>query len=218
MNPKVIIYLLFSLFVLIVSWEEQSAQAVASLHDEINKEDAIRLRILANSDSIEDQALKRDIRDRVNEAITEWVTGIQDLEEAKTTIVENLPHIEQIVADELSRLQKDQPYKVEFSEAEFPTKLYGDLVYPAGMYRAVVITIGEGKGENWWCVLFPPLCFLDMSNERTVEANEPLLDEEEAEDEAEDEVEEDDIEVSFFVVELITNLLDRISFSEDKNL
>lgn len=201
MKPNVIIYLLFSLFVLVVSWEEHHAQAIADFHDEINKEDAVRLRILANSDSIEDQALKRKVRDSVNKAITKMVTGIQDLDEAKTMITENLPQIEQIVADELERQSVDQSFNVRFSQAEFPTKLYGDIVYPAGVYNAVVITIGEGKGENWWCVLFPPLCFLDIENSEVVEAD---AGQSEVESEQEEEV-----EVKFFVVELLSNLVDR---------
>ena len=208
MKPKVIIYLLFSLFVLLVSWEEQSAVAVASLHQEVSKEDAIRLRILANSDAIGDQALKRDIRDQVNAAITTWVTDISNLEEAKTTIKENIPLIEEIVAAELKKLELDQTYEVRFSEVQFPTKLYGNLVYPAGLYDAVVITLGEGKGENWWCVLFPPLCFLDMANGEAVESSTTSTTNVETEA-------SDEIEVSFFVVELFENLIERIFSSEE---
>ena len=58
----------------------------------------------------------------------------------------------------------NQSVKVEFGVVEFPTKLYGEFLYPAGEYEAILITLGEGKGANWWCVLFPPLCFLDFSN------------------------------------------------------
>ncbi|NEU30417.1 stage II sporulation protein R [bacterium LRH843] len=205
MKPNVIMYLLFSLFVLLVSWEEQSTLAVASLHQDVSKEEAIRLRILANSDSVSDQALKRDIRDKVNVAITEWVTGIQSLEEAKVVIAGNIPAIEEIVANELTQYGVNQSFDVRFSEVQFPTKLYGNLVYPAGIYDAVLITLGEGKGENWWCVLFPPLCFLDMSSGEAVPADES----------AQDEESDDQVEVSFFLVELFSKLMERIFSSEN---
>ncbi|MDT8860447.1 stage II sporulation protein R [Alkalihalobacillus sp. MEB130] len=207
MKPNVVIYLLFSLFVLIMNWESQNAVAVASLHNEVSQEEAVRLRILANSDSVRDQALKRDIRDEVNAAITEMVLGVNDLEEGKAMIEGNLAKIEDIVEAELAKMGMDQTYEVSFSEVEFPTKLYGNIVYPAGLYDAVLITLGEGKGENWWCVLFPPLCFLDMANGDAVAA-----DAEVEEEVVEEDVEE--VEVAFFVVEIFSKIKDRIFSSE----
>lgn len=197
MNNKVIIYLLFSLFVLVISWEGQQQLAVAELHEDVSQEEAIRLRILANSDAIKDQWLKREIRDEVNASITNWVQDVDGLEEAKQVIQANLPEIEAIVEKQLTNIGLDQKYTVEFNEVEFPTKLYGNLVYPAGSYDAVLITLGEGKGENWWCVLFPPLCFLDFSNGDAVDV-----------EEVEEEEEEDEIIVTFFVVEFFSDTLD----------
>ncbi|WP_062052033.1 stage II sporulation protein R [Bacillus sp. JCM 19034] len=204
MKPHVVIYLLFSLFVIVVNWEAQHNLAVAEFHQEVNEEEAIRLRILANSDSIADQALKRDIRDRVNEVITEWVLDIDDMEQAKATIQANLAVIEAIVEEELERYGLDQSYDVEFNAVDFPTKLYGHLVYPAGTYDAVLITLGEGKGENWWCVLFPPLCFLDMANGDAVEeTTDDSIQNEEGEL-------EDEIEVSFFFVDWFSGLFENL--------
>ncbi|WP_100405727.1 stage II sporulation protein R [Bacillus solitudinis] len=206
MKSNVIIYLLFSFFVLLVSWESQNAQAVATLHQEVSQDDAIRLRILANSDSIKDQVLKREIRDEVNKAITKWVTDIADLEEAKVTIKNNLPRIETIVQEELAKQGLSQSFTVSFEDVQFPTKIYGNIVYPAGSYQAVLITLGEGNGENWWCVLFPPLCFLDMANGEAVEAEEVA--DEEPQQLATEQGEE--VEVKFFVVEFFSSLIDRI--------
>lgn len=199
MNRNVIIYLLFSLFVLLVSWEEQQVHSIASVHHEIGSKEAIRLRILANSDAIEDQIVKRAIRDRVNQAIAEWVQDVDRLEEAKATIIRHLPEIERIVHAELVKHETVYPYDVRFDKAAFPTKVYGDIVYPAGVYDAVVITIGAGLGKNWWCVLFPPLCFVDMSGDE--EAHE-LEEERQAH-------QEEEIHVSFFLVELLSSLLER---------
>lgn len=126
--------------------------------------DAIRLRILANSDSAEDQALKRLVRDEVNKEITKWVSELTSKEEAREVIQDGLPEIEKIAEKVVAEQNSDQDVKVEFGQVEFPTKLYGEFLYPAGKYEAILITLGEGTGANWWCVLFPPLCFLDFSN------------------------------------------------------
>ncbi|KGA97038.1 stage II sporulation protein R [Alkalihalobacillus alcalophilus ATCC 27647 = CGMCC 1.3604] len=213
MKPNVIIYLLFSLFVLIVSWEFQHSQAVADFHQEISEEEAIRLRILANSDGIQDQMVKRSIRDKVNEQITEWVVGIDDLDEAGQLIKENLSEVESIVEEELQKLGLNQDYTVEFEEVQFPTKIYGNIVYPAGWYNAVLITLGEGNGENWWCVLFPPLCFLDFENGEAVEPE--LTDEVASTDTSETEEEEEpedseEVKISFFIFDFFGNLFDRL--------
>ncbi|MBU8905870.1 stage II sporulation protein R [Desertibacillus haloalkaliphilus] len=201
MNNKVIIYLFFSLAVLMMNWEAQKSIAVAAFHQEVDQDDAIRLRILAHSDSVKDQYLKREIRDHVNEAITEWVTDIADLNEAKQVISERIPEVEEIVAAELDKLGLDQSYNVEFTDVQFPTKLYGNIVYPAGIYDAVLITLGDGNGENWWCVLFPPLCFLDFANGDAVEHQ--------SEDgEESEEYKDRDVEVSFFLVEIFSKIAD----------
>ncbi|KJE26424.1 stage II sporulation protein R [Geobacillus kaustophilus] len=157
---------------------DAGANAAVAIPDE-----AIRLRILANSDADEDQQLKRKVRDAVNAQINGWVAELTSFEEAKRVIRSHLPDIEQTVARVLRDEQSDQTYKVEFGPVHFPTKVYGNYVYPAGVYNAVLITLGEGKGANWWCVLFPPLCFLDFSNSdavmmaanrTTAETNEPV--------------------------------------------
>ena len=126
--------------------------------------DAIRLRILANSDREEDQSVKRLVRDDVNAEITKWVSTLTSKQEAKKVIQEGLPQLQQIAENVLIEENVNQSVKVEFGVVDFPTKLYGEFLYPAGEYEAILITLGEGKGANWWCVLFPPLCFLDFSN------------------------------------------------------
>jgi len=126
--------------------------------------DAIRLRILANSDSKSDQALKRLVRDEVNKAITVWVSDLTSKEEARKVLHTRLPEIQRIAEQVVRKQNSKQDVQVELGKVEFPTKLYGQFLYPAGQYEAVLITLGAGTGANWWCVLFPPLCFLDFSN------------------------------------------------------
>lgn len=158
-------------------------------------DDAIRLRILANSDDEADQQLKRQVRDHVNEKITKWVENIADIDEARALIQDRLPEIEAAVAEVLATENSTDDYEVEYDEnVTFPVKLYGDYLYPAGEYEAILITIGEGEGANWWCVLFPPLCFLDFSNGASVaEAS--------TDDEIEELEEEEEVEVKFFLFE-----------------
>jgi stage II sporulation protein R len=127
-------------------------------------QEAIRLRILANSDSEEDQGLKRLVRDAVNKEITEWVSELTSIEEARSLIKSRLPEIQEIAENVVKEENSDQAVKANFGKVDFPTKLYGQFLYPAGEYEAILITLGEGDGANWWCVLFPPLCFLDFSN------------------------------------------------------
>ncbi|PLR67852.1 stage II sporulation protein R [Bacillus sp. UMB0893] len=179
-------------------------------------EEAIRLRILANSDSEQDQALKRKIRDEVNKEITVWVEKLTSIEAARELIQSRLPEIEKIVQSVLVKENQEQKFGVDFDNVSFPTKMYGSYIYPAGEYEAILITLGEGKGANWWCVLFPPLCFLDFSNGQAVQAAE--LEEEDKStspqktseelsalivDEEED---KEEVEVKFFLVEWFTNL------------
>lgn len=137
---------------------------VAAEEPQVIPNEAIRLRILANSDSEADQAIKRLVRDAVNEKITDWVAELTSIEEARSLIRSKLPEIQQIAETVVEEEQVAQSVKIDFGKVDFPTKLYGQFLYPAGEYEAILITLGKGEGANWWCVLFPPLCFLDFSN------------------------------------------------------
>ncbi|MDR6225496.1 stage II sporulation protein R [Desmospora profundinema] len=150
-----------------VEMEAQGEQAVPDR--------AIRLRILANSDSLQDQALKRNVRDAVIREMDNWSKKPRSIEEARDTIQNELPRIERLAKETLREHGSNQTVKIQYGMVPFPTKLYGDQVYPAGEYEALLITIGEGKGDNWWCVLFPPLCFVDMSNGDAVPESESAL-------------------------------------------
>lgn len=188
--------LVFFIFILIlispIGWNNNSQANVESDYQVIPDE-AIRLRILANSDNEEDQKLKHLVRDRVNEEVTEWVQEITDIDEARELIQEKLPEIESIISEVIEEAGTDNSFTVDYdNEITFPMKLYGDYLYPAGEYEAILITLGEGNGANWWCVLFPPLCFLDFSFGTTVEAKD--LQEEEQE-------EPEETEVKFFLFE-----------------
>ncbi|OSX53911.1 stage II sporulation protein R [Anoxybacillus ayderensis] len=206
MNKYVII--LYMTIVMIGGIVTIYGQQTEAQSDVVIPNEAVRLRILANSDSPEDQALKRAVRDAVNEQITTWVSDLTSFEEAKQVIAQHVPDIEQTVARVLREKKSDQTYNVTFGRVSFPTKIYGSYVYPAGEYDAVLITLGKGEGANWWCVLFPPLCFLDFSTGEAVRPVEKQIEQQERIDEQPLVVEdEQQIEVKFFVAEVWKKLI-----------
>lgn len=158
--------IIFSLlFMLVMSWDTQRTDA--SVVGGPIPEESIRLRILANSDSIDDQLVKREIRDAIVAEMNGWVTELedpQDLDQARETIRNHMDELNELVGRELTNRGINYSYHVELKVVPFPTKLYGGTVYPAGDYEALRVTLGNGKGQNWWCVLFPPLCFIDAGS------------------------------------------------------
>jgi stage II sporulation protein R len=195
-NEKLIVftYIAFTMILLALQPAQGSVQAEVE-HNTI-PEEAIRLRILANSNAEDDQHLKRAIRDRVNYEISNWVGELESTEKAREVIKSHLNEIETIVQATLVDFNKQQSFTVSFENVQFPTKMYGEYIYPAGIYEALLVTLGDGQGANWWCVLFPPLCFLDFSNGDAVDEADPVS-----------EVTGGDVEVKFFVVELFDGLV-----------
>ena len=118
----------------------------------------VRLHILANSDSEEDQALKLRVRDRVLERATELLEQTGDRREAESRLRGQLLELERIAAEEISDCGYEYDVTAEVANTMFPTKEYDGFTLPAGEYLALRIIIGEGNGHNWWCVVFPPLC------------------------------------------------------------
>lgn len=118
----------------------------------------VRLHVLANSDSEEDQALKLRVRDRVLEWATELLEQSADRQEAEALLRGNLLELENLAAEEIAAAGYDYPVTAELTDTTFPTREYDGFTLPAGEYLALRIVIGEGAGQNWWCVVFPPLC------------------------------------------------------------
>ncbi len=209
MNKYVII--LYMTMVMIGAIITIYGQQTEAQEDAVIPNEAVRLRILANSDSPADQALKRAVRDAVNEQITTWVSDLTSFEEAKQVIAQHVPEIEQTVARVLQENKSNQSYKVAFGRVSFPTKIYGSYVYPAGEYDAVLITLGKGEGANWWCVLFPPLCFLDFSTGEAVRPVEKQVEQEKEVHQISEQPlvveDEQQIEVKFFVAEVWKKLM-----------
>ncbi len=123
----------------------------------------IRFHVIANSDSDEDQALKLKVRDRVIKEMNSLFDENEDVTSAREVIINNIPRITKLARDEILKNGYCYDVYVSLGKSDFPTKDYGDIVLPAGSYEALKIEIGNAGGKNWWCVLFPPLCFVDES-------------------------------------------------------
>lgn len=123
----------------------------------------IRFHVIANSDSKSDQALKLKVRDKVLEYIQPKLKKSKSIEESRKIIKEN----DKQIIDIANKTIKDNGYsysvKTTLSNENFPIKTYGNITLPQGEYEAYRIIIGDGKGQNWWCVMFPPLCFVDIT-------------------------------------------------------
>jgi stage II sporulation protein R len=123
-------------------------------------DDVLRLHIIANSDSDEDQQVKLEVRDSLLAHMEE--NGVQDKAEALRFAKDNIDGFEAIAQSVLAQHGFDYGARGEVGVFDFPARDYGGASYPAGKYDALKIVLGEGSGQNWWCVMFPPLCFVDV--------------------------------------------------------
>lgn len=121
----------------------------------------LRLHVIANSDSKEDQAIKRKVRDDVLSYLQNDLKNVDSRQKAEEIVQAKLPELEKIANATLFRLGSINTAKVTLAYRKFPTKTYGEFTFPAGTYRALCVEIGKAQGHNWWCVLFPSLCFVD---------------------------------------------------------
>ena len=146
-------------FLFTMAGQRQSDEAMAArIAPEI-----LRFHVLANSDSDEDQQLKLRVRTLLLDSIYEKLGENASLDDTKEYVLANKDSLEQEAEDYMKAEGYDYPAHMEVTECYFPTKTYGDMVFPCGTYDAVRVEIGKGKGHNWWCVLDPPLCFVDST-------------------------------------------------------
>jgi len=121
--------------------------------------DAIRIRIIANSNSIKDLSMKKKIKDKITNDLYNLVNQANSSSEANDIIDNNLDNIEKIVSNYVN------DYQINYGVNHFPNKTYKGVLYPEGDYKSLVISLGKGLGDNWWCVLYPPLCLLEDNDE-----------------------------------------------------
>lgn len=143
--------------------------------------EAIRFRVIANSNSTKDQQNKLIVRNSIQKQMTDDLASNKDIKEARNSIINNLDKYNNLVEKTLLENNIDNSFTVNYGLNYFPKKVYKGVTYEEGNYESLVVTLGDGLGKNWWCVLFPPLCLL----------------------EAEETEETTEVEYKFFIKELI---------------
>lgn len=130
-------------------------------------EEAIRIRVIANSDSNYDQKIKLKVKESLEKDMYKLLRNTTKLEEARELISNNLDKVENNIDNVLQLENYNLPYDINFGFNYFPKKEFKGITYDEGYYESVVVTLGEGLGDNWWCVLFPPLCILEAEENAT---------------------------------------------------
>ena len=152
------------LLIVLISFIILSAYSYASAINEDLSNNVFRLHVIANSDSREDQDLKYKVRDKLIEYMKSLTTNINTKEEVIEIANNHISDFESIAKEVITKNGFDYDVKVEIGNFSFPTKQYGDISFPAGFYDALKVEIGSAQGQNWWCVMFPPLCFVDVTS------------------------------------------------------
>lgn len=170
------------------------------------KDSIIRFHVIANSDSEEDQNLKLKVKNKVIEYLYDKLDKSESLEESRQIIKDNMEDVKKIASQVINNSNYSYDVKVELGRENFPDKAYGNIVLPQGNYEAFRVIIGQGEGKNWWCVMFPPLCFVDESKAQ--------VQYEETEEKLKHQINDKDIseennntKIKFKVVEVIKDLL-----------
>lgn len=131
--------------------------------------DAIRLRVIANSNNKEDQDLKKEISATIQKDLYPKLLSVKNKEDAKKLLISSEEELSTKVEKTLKENNSSLSYTINYGNHKFPKKIYKGVEYPEGKYESLVITLGNATGNNWWCVLFPPLCLLEAEEDEQVE-------------------------------------------------
>ena len=126
---------------------------------------AIRFRILANSNSPRDQRIKEEVRDKMQKELYQLLENSKSTKQARNLIINNMDNFNSLLENEMK--DKEYSYTIDYGMHTFPEKTYKGITYEAGEYESLLVTLGEGSGDNWWCVLFPPLCVMEAEETNT---------------------------------------------------
>ena len=204
-NPKlkavIILSILLFLYTTIcaISYAENVSTDIA--------ESVFRLHILANSDSKEDQELKIKVRNSLLDYMNSLCSNCKSKEEAITLVEQNKEKFREIALNTVKENGYNYDVKINIGNFQFPTKNYGDISLPAGFYDALRVEIGEAKGQNWWCVMFPPLCFVDISSGIVPDESKKLMEDSLSEEEFAlvSDSSNTEIQFKFKILEFFTN-------------
>lgn len=154
----IIVIFLFFIYTLV------SAFSYANTVSKDLSQSVFRLHVIANSDTVSDQSLKYKVRDNVLSYMNNLCSNIENKDEAIEIAKNHQDDFYKIAKQTILDNGYDYDVNIKIGIFDFPTKQYGDISFPTGSYDALRIEIGEAKGQNWWCVMFPPLCFVDMTS------------------------------------------------------
>lgn len=157
LNFILILTILIFLYIVLLSFNYSQAISY-NLSDSV-----FRLHIIANSDSSADQELKLKVRDKIIEYMNTLTSSSSDKKDVISIVNNHLDSFKKIALNTIKENGYNYDVNIEIGNFHFPTKSYGDISFPAGNYNALKIEIGDAIGQNWWCVLFPPLCFVNSS-------------------------------------------------------
>ena len=157
LNFILILTILIFLYIVLLSFNYSQAISY-NLSDSV-----FRLHIIANSDSSADQELKLKVRDNIIEYMNTLTSSSSDKKDVISMVNNHLDSFKEIALNTIKENGYNYDVNIEIGNFHFPTKSYGDISFPAGNYDALKIEIGDAIGQNWWCVLFPPLCFVNSS-------------------------------------------------------
>jgi stage II sporulation protein R len=164
MRKSFICFLLFLCLCAVAIFVGISQNSADSSPQTYSASDYLRIHVRANSNAEEDQNVKYAVKDEVVNFLTPYVAECYTKEEALQKISGILPQIERVCNDKLSSCGYSYSARAKICTEQFPTRVYGDLTLNAGVYDALIIELGEGVGDNWWCVIYPPLCFTSASS------------------------------------------------------
>lgn len=146
-----------------IVWNTGKTEAAASDYQQEIAQEILRLHVIANSDSQEDQELKMKVKEQIVTYVSELTKNSQGLGAAQQVISLYLEEIKEVAESVIQDQGYDYPVTVELADSYFPVKTYGEAVFPEGIYHALKVKIGAAEGKNWWCVLYPNLCFVDSA-------------------------------------------------------
>ncbi|WP_083655081.1 stage II sporulation protein R [Roseburia sp. 499] len=173
----------------------------------------IRFHILANSDSEEDQQLKLKVRDAIGSFMQPKLVEVTEIEESRQIVMENLSAIEEQAEKVISEEGYTYTVSARLANTDFPEKTYGPYTFQAGNYEALEVTIGNGEGHNWWCVMYPNLCFFNSTYEVVDEEAEKSLERVLTPEEYKSLMEDKNYQVKFAIADLWKDVKEAVAIS-----
>lgn len=188
-----------------IFWYNTVTAKEEKMQQDIAKE-VIRLHVIANSDKKEDQELKLQVKEKIVELLRGYLSEERTVEGAREVLRKHLGEVEKCATDYIKSCGFEYEVNAELGNCYFPIKKYGDMTFPAGEYEALRVHIGKSTGRNWWCVMYPSLCFVDSVGETVPEESKAKLKDHLTEEEYESLLDGENVEYGFFLWDYFKDL------------